>query len=508
VRPGELAVRPGELAVRREALFPLVGPSKWPRAGIAGGYGVGFVLLAAVALLRQPGVPATETLWAEDGLIFYSQALAHSFWRTLITAYNGYDQLVPRLAIQLAKLAPVADASVVVALCGAGALAALGCLVFHMSRGHIASPALRGLLVAAMVALPLANVEMLDNLVNLPWWFFFAAFWALLWRPETTAGRVTAGLICCLAAASEPLVGVFVPLAAFRVWVLPRLKEQASTVGLAIGLVYQGAVVLGNNGENSFSKAGLSGLPADFALRVGLGWLSGMRGADAVVRWDKSLAEVLGGVLFVAIVAVGLKLRSRQVRAFTIATAVMAPICFAVPVWLRGAGPFMQLAATSVGYGGRYAATSILIVVSAVLVLAGHLSTERGRRVPGSAHFPDGAPAAGPPSGSVGGSRPEGGSGNRWPGGSRLLGGSRERWAILACCALLLPAWVADFRNSNGRAHGPTWQSQLSVAVATCRADPRGSTVIVAIDPPRWTVAVPCRDLARERRTAASVRGG
>ena len=466
------------------------------------------MLLAAVALVRQAGVPAVQTLWAEDGLIFYSQALAHSFWRTLITAYNGYDQLVPRLVIQLAKLAPVADASAVVAVCGAGGLAALGCLVFHMSRGHIASPALRGLLVAAMVALPLANVEMLDNLVNLPWWLFFAAFWALLWRPETTAGRATAGLICCLAAASEPLVGVFVALAAFRVWALPRLKEQASSVGLVVGLVYQAAVVLGNHGENTFPKAGLSGLPTDFALRVGLGWLSGLRGTDAVVRWDRSVAEVLGGVLFVAIVVAGVKLGSRQGRAFVIATAVMAPICFAVPVWLRGAGPFMRLATTSVGYGGRYAATSILMLVSAVLVLAGHLSTDRRRRAPGAApaastapvpapaaraHFPDRAFRAVASSSWAG------------PPGSSA-GGSRARWAFVACCVLLLPAWVADFRDSNGRAHGPTWQSQLSVAVATCRAESRASVVDVAIDPPRWMVFLPCRDLTRHGRRVTALR--
>jgi hypothetical protein len=481
-------VRPGELAVRRGGLFPLVGASRWPRPVLACGYGLGFVLLAAVALLRQAGVPATQTLWAEDGLIFYSQALAHSFLRTLITAYNGYDQLVPRLVIQLAKAAPVADVSAVVAVCGAGGLAALGCLVFHMSRGHIASPALRGLLVAAMVALPLANVEMLDNLVNLPWWFFFAAFWALLWRPETTTGRVTAGVICCLAAASEPLVGVFLALAAFRVWALPRLKEQASSVGLVVGLVYQAAVVLGNHGENTFPKAGLSGLPTDFALRVGLGWLSGMRGTDAVIRWDRSVAEVLGGLLFVAIVVAGVKVGSRQGRAFTIATAVMAPICFAVPVWLRGAGPFMQLAATSVGYGGRYAATSILMLVSAVLVLAGHLPTDRRRQAPAPApaHLPNWS-ARGVLS-------------------SNSLGGSRALWAFVACCVLLLPAWVADFRGANGRSYGPTWQSQLSLAVATCRTETRERVVVVAIDPHRWTVFLPCRDLVRRhgRRTAAA----
>jgi len=492
-------VRPGELTVRREPLFPLAAPSRWPRPLLACGYGVGFVLLAAVALVRQAGVPATQTLWAEDGLIFYSQALAHSFWRTLITAYNGYDQLVPRLVIQLAKVAPIADVSTVVALSGAGGLAALGCLVFHMARGHIASPALRGLLVAAMVALPLANVEMLNNLVNLPWWLFFAAFWALLWRPDTTAGRVTAGLICCLAAASEPLVGVFVALAAFRVWALPRLKEQASTVGLAIGLVYQAAVVLGNHGENAFPKAGLSGLPADFALRVGLGWLGGMRGTDAVVRWDRSIAEVLGALLFAAIVVVGFKLGSRQVRAFTIATAVMAPVCFAVPVWLRGAGPFMQLAATSVGYGGRYAATSILMLVSAILVLAGHLSSDRHRRAPVQAPAPAPAPAAAPahfPDRALPIVSWRGAAGSS----SSSAAGSRARLAFVVCCVLLLPAWVADFRDANGRADGPTWQSQLSVAVATCRTATRARVVDVAIDPPRWMVYLPCRDLTRRGR--------
>jgi hypothetical protein len=98
-----------------------------------------------------------------------------------------------------------------VALSGAVGLALVSCLVFHMARGLIASPALRALLVASMVLLPVAVVEMLDNLVNLPWWIFFAAFWALLWRPSGPGGRAVAALVCLLAAASEPLVGLLMP---------------------------------------------------------------------------------------------------------------------------------------------------------------------------------------------------------------------------------------------------------------------------------------------------------
>ena len=83
-----------------------------------------------------------QTLWAEDGAIFYSQAVTQSFWHTLVTAYNGYDQLVPRLAVQMVHVAPVGDAAAVVALAGAAGLASLGCLVFHMARGQIRSPGL------------------------------------------------------------------------------------------------------------------------------------------------------------------------------------------------------------------------------------------------------------------------------------------------------------------------------------------------------------------------------
>ena len=55
---------------------------------MACGYVAAFVLVAVLALARQTGVPATQTLWAEDGVIFYSQAVAHSVLHTLASSYN------------------------------------------------------------------------------------------------------------------------------------------------------------------------------------------------------------------------------------------------------------------------------------------------------------------------------------------------------------------------------------------------------------------------------------
>ena len=86
-----------------------------------------------------------------------------------------------------------------------------------------------------MALLPVATSELLDNMVNLPWWLFFAAFWAFLWRPQTAAGRVVAGAVCFLATASEPLVALFVPLAVVRALVLRPLREHAAAAGAGVG---------------------------------------------------------------------------------------------------------------------------------------------------------------------------------------------------------------------------------------------------------------------------------
>jgi hypothetical protein len=131
---------------------------------------------------------------------------------------------------------------------------------------------LRALLVLAMLLLPIANYELLDNIVNLPWWLFFAAFWALLWRPRTPSSAAVAAVVCALAAAaSEPLVALLLPLAVARYLCLRRPSEQAAGTGLLAGLAFQLSAVARAHGDHSFPAAGLSRVPGAFAFRVGLG---------------------------------------------------------------------------------------------------------------------------------------------------------------------------------------------------------------------------------------------
>ncbi len=388
-----------------------------------------------------------------------------SFGRTLFTTYNGYAQLVPRLLAQIARGAPPARAAEVFALAGAISFALTAGLVFHMSKGHIAAPLVRVLLVAAMVLLPIATSELLDNILNVPWWLFFAAFWALLWRPQTGPGQAVAGAVCFLAGASEPLVALFLPLAVVRAFVLRPRREHAATAGLVLGLLYQGVARL-VGGTKPFPPASLHGIGQDYAERAGLALLGGMRGSDWLISQDPAVAVAVGALIVCVVVVVGLSARSVPVRAFTVAAVAFSVVSFVVPVWLRGVSAVLKT--STLDEGSRYEAVPLLLLISCVLVVAGHLCS------PGAARPAHGVPRPSPA--------------GRWSG--------RKAVAVpVACTVLFLPTWVADFRDANMRSDGPTWQSQLTVAVSHCHTT-HARAVAVMIDPAGWTAVLLCRAIA------------
>jgi hypothetical protein len=436
---------------------------------VAAAYVTGVVAIAATALLRQSGLPATSTIWAEDGRIFYAQALRTSFWHTLVTPHDGYGQLFPRVAVQVARLAAPGQAAEILAIGGAFSLAAIACLVFHMARGHIASPTLRGLLVAAMVLLPVATGELLDNVVNVPWWLFFASFWALLWRPRSATGRASAGLVCFLAAASEPLVGLFLVLSGARALALRDARDQAPTVGIVSGLLYQVVVMVRSSGNIVSSGGSVQGLAQSFTERVGLGLAGGEKGTDWLFTHARPIAVGLGAVVLCSLVTVGVFFGgSLRVRLFTLAAAGFCAVCYLVPVWLRGLGPSMQIARVEVA--SRYQVVPVLLLVSTIFVIADHWGKARSMSAP--------------PDGSYGSY----GSYGSW--------NWRPVMAVALCACLLGPTWVVDFRDANQRSAGPAWRAQVAGATAQCRRAP-SATVSLAIDPPGWDVSVPCRDLLR-----------
>jgi hypothetical protein len=436
--------------------FPVLDRSPRSRPGVAAAYVAGLVAVVATALLRQSGLPATSTIWAEDGRIFYAQALRMPFWQTLVTSHDGYGQLLPRVVVQMARLGAPGRAAEVLAIVGAFSLAVIACLVFHMARGHIGSPCLRALLVGAMVLLPVATGELLDNVVNVPWWLCFASFWALLWRPRSATGRAAAGLVCFFAAASEPLVGLFLPLSLARALALRNVRDQAPTVGIISGLLYQLLVIARSSGNIVSSAGSLQGLALSFSVRVGLGLAGGEKGTDWLFTHERGTAVALGAVLLCSLLAIGVG-GSLQVRLFTLTAATFCVGCYVLPVWLRGLGPTMQIARVEVA--SRYQAVPLLLLVSVILVVADHWADACTERAPRHRS-------------------------RDW----------RAVTAVALCACLLGPSWVVDFRDLNQRSAGPAWGSQVAKATAQCRNSP-AATVSLAIDPPGWDVLLRCTHL-------------
>jgi hypothetical protein len=438
------------------------------RAALGAAYLAGGAAVAGLALLRQTGIPAWQTMWAEDGKVFYSQALSMPFLRALVTPHAGYVQLFPRLVAAIAVLAPVRDAPLVVAISGALSLGLLSCLVFHLAQGHVVSPGLRAVLAASMVLLPAASGELLDNAVNVPWWLFFTCFWALLWRPPTRAGNVGAGLLCTLAAASEPLTALFLPLAMLRAVALRRpsdrvnaLAQQGAAIGLVVGLLFQlGATLAGGSGGGAvatFRAEDASALAEAISLRVGLGLFAGVKGTNWLAFHEHGLAVALGLLVICLVAAAGLTASSRRVRSFATVAVAGAIVCFVAEAWVRGIWPLLAL--DRVQDAGRYQAVPLLLLVSSVVVTADGWARST-------------SPAA------------------------HVWAAPRRRGLVAAamCAALLAPTWAADFRDANARSRGPSWPAAVTVASRRCALI--GSPAeVVPIDPPGWTARVSCRRL-------------
>jgi hypothetical protein len=256
-----------------------------------------------------------------------------------------------------------------------------------------------------------------------------------------------------LATGTEPLVAVLCPIALIRIVIMRTdLRQQASVIGLGLGIVYQaiGVIEAGNN-SSAFATASANGALPAFGVRVGWGWLTGndlsnhLLHSSHVVIW-----QIAGYFLLAAIVGFGLLLRDRATSIFAITAIVFAGITFFVPVIVRGVGS--GLVVLPIFAGSRYSATPVLLVLSALLVIATRVSFVHKQSV--------------------------------------------VRFApMLICLVLLAPVWVLDLRTANDRSGGPEWSQELSAAVANCKSHPNATANLVE-SPPNWIIKLPCQDIS------------
>jgi hypothetical protein len=321
-----------------------------------------------VLLLRIAGVPAWDSVYAEDQGVWLVDALAHP-WHLLVP-FGGYEEFVPRLVGQLVSYLPLVDVAVPYALAGAGIAALCALFIYHAMDGWIRSPWLRALVGAALILLPLAPIEIADSAVGCPWYVLAALFFALLWRPRSWAGMTAAALVAFAAASSEILAVVYAPLVLLRVVALPRWREHAVTAGWLAGLLVQVLVVMESYAQRTQRLGSLAGPVRSIgfyfhnvALRA-FGWrvsqrlveIAGLNGATVIVC-----------AILVAVFGWALVTGSRQVRVFVAVALIMG---FVQTVFAATVVPYVIGQHYSYNYegGSRYSTMPIMAMTAAAVV--------------------------------------------------------------------------------------------------------------------------------------------
>ncbi|MEU5940852.1 hypothetical protein ABZ807_17045 [Micromonospora sp. NPDC047548] len=431
-----------------QALFA-VRPTRRP-SWRAVAVGVGAVALGtAVGLLRQPGVGALDTMWAEDGQVFFSEAVRQGPLSALTTSYAGYYHAVPRLLAGVAALVPAEAASAVLAVEAALCTALVALLVYTASGAHLASTLSRLLVSVIVVVVPVAQDDTLNSIANLHWYGLYALFWVLIWAPAGRAGRFVAAAVVLLVSASDILSVVFLPLALLRALRRPDAERREPhamllAAALAVGLAVQFAGLL----IGSSSRA----LAPD-PLRAASGYL--LRAVPAPLIGERWLGQeitarslVLAALAWLVVAAAVLLAYARVVRpgwALALVAALHSAALYVLPVLLSGVAT------------PRYAVAPAMLLVTALVALV----------------------------------QPR-------PAGAAVGAMRRSTTAPLYVLAALLAVVAAvNLRVDNRRADGPGWSAELERAAASCS---EGATARVPVAPRGdrpWLVEIPCTHLPR-----------
>jgi hypothetical protein len=417
-----------------------------------------------VLLPRIAGVPAWDSVYAEDQGVYLFDALAHP-WHLLVP-YGGYEEFVPRLIGQLVSYLPLTDVAVAYALAGAGIAALCALFIYHALDGWIRSPWLRALVGAALILLPLAPIEIADCTVGCPWYALAALFFGLLWRPKGWAGMTAAALIGFAASSSEILAIIYAPLVLLRVLALPRWREQAVTIGWLAGLLVQVPVVLESYAQHTQRVTSLaSPVPAlgfyfhNVALRA-FGWRVSLRLTDIA---GLNGATVIVCAVLVAVFGWALITGSRPVRVFVAVALIMG---FVQAVFAATIVPYVIYQPYTYDFegGSRYSAMPIMAMTAAAAV-----AVDAYRRRRASA---------------------EGGNGNP------LVRQPRSALtAVVALVCVLALGWVSDYRYVTEHITWGYWKPQAEKMLAACEHSTSGEITSWA-----WgdtTINIPCSRLNR-----------
>lgn len=419
---------------------------------------VGVVLLSlavVLPLLRQQGLRSWETLWAEDGTIFYQQAADDGAWKVLLRSFQHYLQLSPRLLSIPATVIPVDLLAVYMAVTSAVVNALLAWFAYYASRGWITSKPVRLAVSSLVVLMPAAGFENTASVTNTIWTFVAVAPWAIVSLRERNVDVVLRSIVLFLAATATAFSLVFAPLA-IAWWIWRRTRAAATTaVAFGSGLVIQGVVSLTASGAWTQvpPKRPLEPIVDLVGARSSLLYLVGPDGMRRLLEDHGRLSWVLGAILLVVLLGVACTRAPRRAQVLALVFFAYAVGGFTALVVSRGTPPFADAAGVvDPVVNLRFSVMPTLMTASAFAVVLAPAGAARDRVV------------------------------------ARI-----GRPVLIAHLALVT---VLSFTVTSFRGEGRPWQVRVDEARTRCDASPAEETVPINLDRLGLTrIVVSCADL-------------
>jgi hypothetical protein len=199
------------------------------------------VVGAVISLGRVPYGPGVlNTIWAEDGANFLTDALNRNPVANIVRPLNGYFVVVPRLLAIPASLVPVGLGPAVLSIEAALVTGLMAVGVYVASRAHLEHPLARLVAAVPVVAVPVAaNVaaEASNNVATLQFAALYLGLWMVLWNPRRPVARIVGAVAVVAIAASTFLAVVLLPLAVLRLYARRDVVSATMVGGLFLGLV-------------------------------------------------------------------------------------------------------------------------------------------------------------------------------------------------------------------------------------------------------------------------------
>jgi len=390
-----------------------------------------------ISLARQPGAGALDTVWAEDGTIFLTDAWQPGFWDELWSPYAGYLHVAPRALAELAALFPASWAAAVLATEAAALTAGMAVVVFVVSAAHLPGTVQRVVASAPVVLLHLGQGDLLNAIANLHWPALYVTFWLLVTTPATRWGTGLSAGFVAVTAASDILVMAYLPLAALRALTGRGAARWLPTGALLVGLATQLLVRLVTDASRGLdpelNPVRLAG--AVVARLVPLAVLGERFTGDPRAEADFLVAAAAAWLVALVVLVASVRTAARRDLLFPLVAAAHALVLYLLPSMLAGV------------FTPRYAAAPAMLLISAAAAVLGRPSSGRQRAL-----------------------------------------------AVIATC-LLAVVVAANLRVPNERAEGPRWSAEIERAESRCSAD--SGRVVVPVTPEGWTAVAPCRVLDR-----------